>query len=237
MSHEQPVRILASSAASRMIAAQYNRRRFLSFAAAAGAAGLLAACSPQGSTAPGATGAELEDKLTIYTWGDYDDPEVLTDFTADFGPKITLDSFNSNEEMISKLIAAKGTSGYDIVIPTGPFIPQMVANGLLMKFNQDLLPNIKHVDPAFLARDWDPGNDYSVVKAWGTTGFVYDKTKISRELKTWNDFIDAAQNEASGSVSLLDDPGRTDAVSITGRTGSTGTRPIPHTSTPPRTSS
>lgn len=207
MSHEQPVRILASSAASRMIAAQYNRRRFLSFAAAAAGAGLLAACSsPDSSTAPRATGAALEDKLTIYTWGDYDDPDVLAQFTADLGPAVTLDSFNSNEEMISKLVAAKGTSGYDIVVPTGQFIPQMVENGLLAKFNHDLIPNLGNVDPVFLGRDWDPNNDYSVVKAWGTTGFVYDKTKITRELKTWKDFIDAAMNEASGDVSLLDDP-------------------------------
>jgi spermidine/putrescine transport system substrate-binding protein len=207
MSPQQPVRILASTAASRIIAQEYSRRRFLSFTAAAAGAGLLAACSsPSGDPAPGATGGALENNLSIYTWGDYDDPEVLTEFTAEMGPEITLDSFNSNEEMISKLVAARGTSGYDIVVPTGPFIPQMVENGLLTKFNLDLLPNMEHVDPAFLGRDWDPNNDYSVIKAWGTTGFVYDKTKITRELKDWADFLDAAQNEASGSVSVLDDP-------------------------------
>jgi spermidine/putrescine transport system substrate-binding protein len=207
MSPQQPVRILASTSASRIIAQEYSRRRFLSFTAAAAGAGLLAACSSPGADpAPGATGGDLENSLSIYTWGDYDDPEVLTDFTAQLGPDITLDSFNSNEEMISKLVAAKGTSGYDIVVPTGQFIPQMVENGLLTKLNLDLIPNISNVDPAFLGRDWDPNNDYSIVKAWGTTGFVYDKTKISRDLTTWQDFIDAAQNEASGSVSLLDDP-------------------------------
>jgi len=207
MSPQKPVRILASTAASRIIAQEYSRRRFLSFTAAAAGAGLLAACSsPSGEPSPGATGGALENNLSIYTWGDYDDPEVLTDFTAELGPDITLDSFNSNEEMISKLVAARGTSGYDIVVPTGPFIPQMIENGLLTKFNLDLLPNMEHVDPAFLGRDWDPNNDYSVIKAWGTTGFVYDKTKITRELKNWEDFLDAAQNEASGNMSVLDDP-------------------------------
>jgi spermidine/putrescine transport system substrate-binding protein len=62
------------------------------------------------------------------------------------------------------------------------------------------------MDPAFLGRSWDPENEYSVCKAWGTTGFVYDKTVITRELTDWNDFLDAAQNEASGKVSVLDDP-------------------------------
>lgn len=117
-----------------------------------------------------------------------------------------MDTFSSNEEMIAKLIAAKGTSGFDLVVPTGTFIPQMIENGLLAKLNLDLIPNIEYMDPAFLGREWDPKNEYSICKAWGTTGFVYDKTVITRELKTWADFIDAAQNEASGKTSVLDDP-------------------------------
>ncbi|MBC3734951.1 spermidine/putrescine ABC transporter substrate-binding protein, partial [Bacillus pumilus] len=79
-------------------------------------------------------------------------------------------------------------------------------NGLLSKLNLDLIPNIEYMDPAYLGRAWDPTNDYSICKAWGTTGFVYDKTVITRELTTWADFLDAAQNEASGKTSVLDDP-------------------------------
>jgi spermidine/putrescine transport system substrate-binding protein len=206
-SDSTPVRILASASASKIIAGEVSRRRFLSFAAMVGSAGLLAACSsPGGSPAPQATGGALEKGLSVYTWGDYDDPAVIADFTSKLGPKVTLDSFNSNEEMISKLIAAKGTSGYDIVVPTGPFIPQMIENKLLLGLNHDLIPNLEHMDPAFIGQAWDPGNDYSICKAWGTTGFVYDKTQISRDLVTWKDFLDAAQNEASGKVSVLDDP-------------------------------
>ncbi len=131
---------------------------------------------------------------------------MIKAFTTDKGPKITLDSYSSNEEMISKLVAAKGTGGYDIVVPTGTYIPQMVQNGLLQKINRDLLPNLKHMDPQFLGQAWDPTNDYSVCKAWGTSGFVYDTTVVKRELKTWADFLDCAQKEASGKTSLLDDP-------------------------------
>ncbi|MDI2097858.1 extracellular solute-binding protein [Ruicaihuangia caeni] len=203
-----PIRILASASAAPIIRRELNRRNFLALAGALGVTGALAACSPGGGETPSteATGGPLEKELSIYTWGDYDNPDVLSAFTDELGPRITLDSFNSNEELISKLVAAKGTSGYDIVVPTGVFIPQMIENGLLQKLNRDLIPNLEHMDADYLGRAWDPNNDYSICKAWGTTGFVYDKTKITRELKTWNDFIDAAQNEASGSTSVLDDP-------------------------------
>ncbi|MFT4215212.1 MAG: spermidine/putrescine ABC transporter substrate-binding protein [Microbacterium sp.] len=210
---ENPIRILASTQAVPVIRRELTRRGFIGVGLAAGGAALLAACSPGGSTssAPAATGGALEDSLSIYTWGDYDAPEVLEQFTSEQGPTIQLSSFSSNEEMISKLTSAKGTSGFDIVVPTGIYIPQMITNGLLQKLNLDLIPNLANLDTEFAGRAWDPNNEYSICKAWGTTGFVYDTTVITRELTTWADFLDAAQNEASGKTSVLDD-----AAEITG---------------------
>jgi spermidine/putrescine transport system substrate-binding protein len=203
-----PLRILAPEGSAPTIMRELSRRRFLSIAAIAGSAAALAACAPGGGSSPKpqATGGTLEDSVSVYTWGDYDSPDVISSFTSDLGPNVTLDSYSSNEELIAKLIAAKGTSGYDIVVPTGVFIPQMIENGLLTPFNKDLLPNLANMDPAYLGRAWDPENDYSVCKAWGTTGFVYDKNIITRELATWGDFFDAAMNEASGKTSMSDDP-------------------------------
>lgn len=217
---ERPLSILAHSSAVPRIRREVTRRNLLALAAAAGGTGLLAACGDSGSSGGSdgatavpsgtpeqiATGGPLEGELSMYSWGDYDAPEVLDAFQSENSVQMTIDSFNSNEELISKLVASKGTAGYDIVVPTGSFIPQMVENGLLAPINKDLIPNLEHMDPAFLGQAWDPENNYSICKAWGTTGFVYDTTKISRELTTWNDFIDAAMNEASGKTSLLDDP-------------------------------
>ena len=213
---DRPLRILAHESVVPRVRREIDRRRFLSLIAAAGGAGLLASCggggggskpSVTGTPSQVATGGPIEDALTMYSWGDYDDPSLLKAFSKQLGPTITTDAFGSNEEMIAKLVAAKGTSGYDIVVPTGQFIPQMVENGLLAPINKDLIPNLEHMDPAFLGEAWDPDNNYSICKAWGTTGFVYDKTVITRELTTWADFLDAAANEASGKTSVLDDPG------------------------------
>lgn len=207
MADTEPVRILAPRSAIGALKRDITRRRLFSLAGLAGASALLAACGSDGQADGGveATGGELEDALSIYSWGDYDAPELLSAFTSELGPKITMDSFGSNEELVAKLTAAKGTSGFDIVVPTGPYIPQMVANGLLTTLNKDLIPNLEHMDPAYLGRGWDPENDYSICKAWGTTGFCYDKTVIARDLKDWNDFFDAAAHEASGKTALLDD--------------------------------
>lgn len=208
--NEEPIRILAPREAIPTIKRELSRRNFLAFSAAAASVATLAACTPGGTTEAGtgvtASGGPLEAGLNIYSWGDYDDPGVVQAFTDTLGPKVTFGSYGSNEEMIAKLVAAKGTSGYDIVVPTGVFVTQLASEGLIQELNMDLLPNIQYMDPAFLKQDWDPENKYSICKAWGTTGFVYDKTVITRDLQTWNDFLDAAQNEASGKTTVLDDP-------------------------------
>ena len=165
-----------------------------------------ASASSGGSSSAAAAGGSLGGALSIYTWGAYDDPKTFKDFSAKLGPKVTISSYDSNQEMIAKLVAAKGTSGYDIVVPTGPYIPQMIANKLLHELDHSKIPNLGKVQKQYLSQSWDPTNKYSVCKDWGTTGFVYDTTKIKRNLTSWSDFLDAAQKEASGATSMLDVP-------------------------------
>ena len=143
--------------------------------------------------------------LSMYTWGDYNDPEIVGALAESaLGVSMKVDYYASNEDLITKLSTAGDSSGFDIVVPTGPFIPQMIQKGLLEKFDRSLLPNIVNVDPLYLGQPWDPSNEYSVCKDWGSTGYFYDTTQISKEIVTWNDFMDVCMNEASGNCSMLD---------------------------------
>ena len=206
-----------------------SRRAFLKVGTvAAGLAVVVVACGGSDSpsdttgasdtTAPGGTAPsgvasgdwsrvinQASGTLAMYTWGDYDDPELvgaLADKTL--GVTMKVDYFASNEDLITKLATAGGSSGFDIVVPTGPYIPQMVDKELIQKFDKTLLPNMVNVDPLYLGQAWDTTNDYSVCKNWGSTGFFYDTTKISRELTSWQDFIDVCMGEASGQCSVID---------------------------------
>ena len=146
--------------------------------------------------------------LAMFTWGAYNDPEIVGALAeSSLGVTMKVDYYPSNEDLVTKLSASNGSSGFDVVVPTGPFVPQMIEKGLLQKFDKSKLPNMANVDPLYLGRSWDPTNEYSVCKDWGSTGFFYDTTKITRELTTWNDFIDACMNEGSGRCSVLDSPG------------------------------
>lgn len=197
---QRPLEILVPAVMKR----ELSRRIVLSGLVGAGAAAALAACAP--STGGGAGGSG-SGALNLYTWGEYDDPKVLKSFAStEGGATVKLGSYDSNEELIAKLSAAKGTSGYDIVVPTLSFVPQMVSLKLLQKLDHAKLPNLKNLDEAYLNTDLDKGNLYSVPKAFGASGYVYDTTVITRDLTSWADFFDAAQKEAAGKTSLLADP-------------------------------
>jgi spermidine/putrescine transport system substrate-binding protein len=203
------VKILASRATAQRI----TRRHFLAGSAVAMFSGsvLLAACGeeaqPGGGGGGGAGTGEVEDQLNFFHWAEYDDPEVFKDFEEQFGATTKIDIYASNEEAIAKLEASAGTSGYDLVIPTGVYIPQMVSLDLLEEINLNAIPNFENVDPLYRDQPWDPGNKHSVCKDWGSTGWIYDKTLVSSEINTWNDFLAVAEGEASGKTSVLDTPG------------------------------
>ena len=197
-----------------------SRRAFLQGGTAvAGFALIAAACGGSDSAIETSTGDtaglasgdwsrvinQSSGTLAMYTWGDYNDPDLVGALAGStLSVTMKVDYYASNEDLITKLAASAGSSGFDIVVPTGPYIPQMIEKGLIQKFDKTLLPNMSNVDPNYLAQDWDPTNDYSVCKNWGTTGYFYDTTKISKELTTWQDFIDTCMGEASGKCSVID---------------------------------
>lgn len=195
------VRVLASET----VAPRISRRALLGGFALAGVSAALAGCGRSDEFAAGAaTDGTRESQLNVYSWGDYDDPANIAAFQKR-GVTVQLDSFASNEEMIAKLGAARGTSGYDVVVPTGNYVPMMAENGLLQKLDHSLIPNLTNVEEIYRTQAWDTGSTYAVCKNWGTTGFVYDKTKLKKKLTSWKDFLAAAQGEASGSTAMLED--------------------------------
>src|SRR5699024_7624356 len=60
-------------------------------------------------------------------------------------------------------------------------------------------------------------NEYTICKPWGTTGYAYRTDVITRPMESWQDFIDAAQDEAAGRTSLLSDAWEVAAIGLAAR--------------------
>jgi putrescine transport system substrate-binding protein len=124
-----------------------------------------------------------DKKVNIFFWFDYVSPEVIADFEKETGIKVVYDTFESTELLTTKLLAGK--TGYDVVLPTASAIGRIIEAGVLQKLDpaklivrSDLNPDIM----AFVAVE-DPGNQYGVPYAYGTTGVMYDPAKIAARLK------------------------------------------------------
>lgn len=144
---------------------------------------------------------EKGEKVYIYNWGEYIDPEVLNLFEDQTGIDVVYDEFEQNEEMYPKIEA--GAVRYDVVCPSDYMIQKMIDEKLLAEINYDNVPNIKNIDPAYLksAEEFDPGNRYSVPYCWGTLGILYNKTMVEEPIDSWSAIFD---EKYSGNILMID---------------------------------
>lgn len=140
------------------------------------------------------------DTLTVYNWGDYIDPDLLSKFQRETGIKVVYETFDSNEAMLTK--TARGGTAFDIVIPSDYAINKMKAEGMLIPLDHSKIPNLVHIDPRFLDLSFDEGNKYSVPYFWGTMGIIYNPELMpEKEFSGWGDLWD---EELAGEILLVD---------------------------------
>ncbi len=126
--------------------------------------------------------AQEEKVLNVYNWSDYIAEDTIPKFEAETGIKVNYDVFDSNELVEAKLLA--GSSGYDVVVPSGFFLERQVAAGIFAPLDKSKLPNLANMDPDVMAATaaHDPDNAHSVDYMWGTTAIGYNPIKLKERL-------------------------------------------------------
>ncbi len=155
-----------------------------------------------------------EQTLNIYNWSDYIAEDTIEKFEAETGIKVVYDVYDSNEVLEAKMLT--GNSGYDVVVPTSDFLQRQIAAGAYQKLDKSQLPNLVNMDPDLMkgAETYDPGNEYSTIYMWGTTGIGYNINAVAErlgedyEVNSWELVFDP---EISGKladcgISMLDAP-------------------------------
>jgi spermidine/putrescine transport system substrate-binding protein len=149
-----------------------------------------------------ATPALAEGELHIYNWGNYTNPKLIEKFEKQFNVKITLDSYDSNETMLSKV--QEGNSGYDIVVPGDYTVAIMIQENLLEKTEPSTMANFKNIDPRYIHSYWDDGRHYSVPWQVGMTAFAVDTDKYKGDINTYA-ILFKTPDALKGQINMLDD--------------------------------
>ena len=126
------------------------------------------------------------EKVVVYNWGEYLDPEVLTLFEQETGIDVVYEEFETNEILYPKI--SSGAIAYDVICPSDYMIQRMIENGLLAEINFDNIPNVKNIGKDYIeqSRQFDPENKYSVPYCWGTVGILYNKTMVDEPITSWS---------------------------------------------------
>jgi spermidine/putrescine transport system substrate-binding protein len=143
---------------------------------------------------------QVVKQLNIYNWDTYIAPDVLEEFQQQQHVKINYSTYGNNEEMHAKMKA--GNPGYDLIFPTDYMVQVMAREGLLAELEPQNIPNLKHLDPAFLNPDYDPANRYSLPYQWGTLGIGYNLEVTGQEIDSWAAMF---MPKYAGKIAWMDD--------------------------------
>ncbi|MEL6573762.1 MAG: polyamine ABC transporter substrate-binding protein [Pseudomonadota bacterium] len=126
--------------------------------------------------------AGMAEEVRVYNWSDYIDEALLEKFEAETGIDLIYDVFDSNEVLETKMLA--GSSGYDIVVPSGTFLQRQITAGAFQALDMSKLPNAENLWGVIKDRtaQYDPGNAYSINYMWGTTGIGVNVGKVTEIL-------------------------------------------------------
>lgn len=150
------------------------------------AIGSLFALLLAGAAAPSA--ALASGALHIYVFGDYLNPEVVKIFGDRYGVEVTVDNYDSNDQMLAKV--KTGASGYDVVVAGNFVVPIMIRDGLIARTEPNQMENYKNLRPEFAHVFWDDGRHYTVPFLWGTTGFSVNTDLYKGPRDSWSLIFD-----------------------------------------------
>lgn len=144
--------------------------------------------------------------LNVYNWGEYIDDEevdVITEFERLTGCDVNYTTFESNENMYSKL--SGGGVSYDIIIPSDYMVERLISEDMLLPVDYNNVPNFaKYFDSEKYGYLIENGiSDYAVIYNVGTTILIYNKNFVKEEPDSWKVLWD---EQYKGKVLMFNNP-------------------------------
>lgn len=140
-------------------------------------------------------------ELNLFIWTEYVPDSVISDFEKEYGIKVNVSTFSSNEDMLAK-VKSEDEGTYDIVQPSDYMVESMIKQGMLEKLDQDALTNLSNVGKQYLDPTYDPGNVYSVPYQGGVAAIGVNADKVKTDIKGYKDLFDGS---LKGQIVALDD--------------------------------
>lgn len=139
-------------------------------------------------------------EVNLFGWSEYVPQDVLDGFTKETGIKVNFETYSSNEELLSKLVAGGGN--YDIIQPSEYAAELMIRRKMLAPLDKSKLPNLRNIAPEFKGQVHDPKDEFTVPYMSGTVGIVVNTAVVKDEIKGYKDVF---QPKYKDRLVVLDD--------------------------------
>lgn len=168
---------------------------------ALGALLMLTGCASSSAPAEDPVEKYGSDTLKLFTWGEYLGEDVISNFEKQYGVKVIVEYFDSNEMMYTKLSAG---DKYDVIIPSDYMIQRLIKEDGLQKIDKSLVPNTELLTDGVKNLAFDPENDYSIPYFWGSVGIVYNKENVPTEVVEEQGFDILKNTDYAGRIYMYD---------------------------------
>jgi spermidine/putrescine-binding protein len=134
-------------------------------------------------------GKKNNKELNVFIWTEYMPQTVFDAFQKETGIKVNVTTYSSNEDMLAK-VKGSNKGVYDIVVPTDYTVKMMIEQGLLSKLDKSIVTNIGNIDKAYLDKEFDPGNQYSVPYMSGAAVLCVNKKLVKEKITSYKQIFD-----------------------------------------------
>jgi spermidine/putrescine transport system permease protein len=148
----------------------------------------------------GGTLLTAKEELNLFAWSEYIPQAVLDGFKKETGIEVNYETYASNEELLSKLLA--GGAAYDLVQPSDYAAEVMIKQKMLAPLDDKLLPNRKNLGAAFRHLPHDPDDRFTVPYMTGTVGIVVNTDVVKDPIRG---FTDVFQPKFKDRIVVLND--------------------------------
>ena len=139
-------------------------------------------------------------EIYLYNWSEYMSEDVLNKFEEEYGIKVVETTFESNDEMLAKLMAGGG-SEYDIAVPSNFYIESMKANDLLEPLDKDVITNYD----TYRTMQCDPDGEYCVPYMGTSCVWIANKKMLDDYGIEIHKMDDLKNDNLKNNILLVDD--------------------------------
>lgn len=144
--------------------------------------------------------------LNVYNWGEYIDDEevdVVSEFERLTGCDVNYTTFESNENMYSKL--SGGGVSYDVIIPSDYMVERLISEDMLLPLDYKNIPNYdKYFDKDKYGYLVENGiSDFGVIYNVGSTILIYNTKYVKEAPTSWKVLWD---EQYKGKILMFNNP-------------------------------